>query len=97
MVESGNEITVRSLPDGSRRRGKQESFNGELLYLRLEEADIAGELRPRTLVEIETAGVLYLGEILNLDGARIAVGIEHLLDLGLLAALQDVWARPAER
>ena len=88
---------MRCLPDGDRHRGKQESFNGELLYLRLEEGAAAAELRPGALVEIETTGVLYLGEILNLDGPRIAVGIEHLLDLGLLAALQDVWARPVER
>ena len=83
-------VKIRSLPDGDFREALAAGMEGCLLKL-----ELPGQKRdwpPRTLVEIESETMLYLGEVQSWSGPETAVVlVEHTLDRARLAAIQETW------
>ncbi len=50
--------------------------------------------KPFSLVEVDCANMLYLGEIENTDTDEILIRIRHIVDQRGSAWLRKVWAEP---
>jgi hypothetical protein len=98
-VISGDPVTIRKLSAGDSREGSLHDQEGSLLRIRLE----PGRLEPGTpepefvtadLVEVTCSQTLHLGEVQGREGELLIVNVEHSIDRGALAAIQQVWYRP---
>ncbi len=50
-----------------------------------------GEITRGNLVQIESASMLYLAEVLRVSGQEALVRVEHTVDRAKLAALEQIW------
>jgi hypothetical protein len=91
------EVRVRRLPTGNFRHGFQCNFKGDLLEVEFATPDGAAGLETGSLVEVESELTLYLGEVYGQEGARLVIGVEHVVDRPALAAMEDVWSHPDRR
>ncbi len=82
-----NVVRLRALPDGEFREALHLGWHGRFLEVDLEGRDFAlGEP-----LEIESASMLYWGELCERDGTRGSILVEHSLDRAKLAADRDHW------
>jgi hypothetical protein len=87
VPEARPTVRFRSLPDGAFRETPQLGWKGRIL-----EIDLQGQDLPLgTPLEIESAYMVYLGELCQRDGPVGSVQIEHSLDRAKLAADRDHW------
>jgi hypothetical protein len=49
------------------------------------------------LVEVESSRTLYLGEVRGCQGLLLLIAVEHAVDRGTLAAIQQVWQPPQDQ
>jgi hypothetical protein len=50
-----------------------------------------GEFVKGSLVQIESASMLYLGEVQQITGPTALVRVEHTVDRSKLAAIEEIW------
>jgi hypothetical protein len=86
-----SELTVRQLPDGVARAAREGTWDGSLLAIELTADDHGGEFDAGALVEIESAGMIYLGAVLLRQGLQMSVEVEHAIDRGKLSRIQEMW------
>jgi hypothetical protein len=88
-MAEGSEVSLRKLPDGDVKPARECSWSGR--YLELELLDDGDEFGIGALVEIETGEAIYLGEAQRRQGPRLWVAVEHSVDRGKLARIQESW------
>ena len=80
-------IKLRRLPDGQFFDAFEIGWKGRLL-----EIDLAGSDMPvGSLLEIERASALHLGEVQRRIGQTAVVLVEHTLDRTRLKQIQEIW------
>jgi hypothetical protein len=99
-VMSGDPVTMRKLSAGDYRAGSLHNQEGSLLRIRLEPGRLESsgtqpEFVTADLVEVTCSQTLCLGEVQGREGELLIVRVEHSLDRAALAAIQQVWYRPA--
>ena len=92
---SGDPVTVRKVPVGEYREGNLHDQDGTLLKIRLEPGALQPELVTADLVEVTCSQTLFLCEVQGREGEFLIVRVEHSVDRAALAAIQEVWYRPA--
>jgi len=90
-------VRLRQLPAGGFRHGFDAGFEGDLLHVEFASAGEAGEFPPGSTVEVEGARTIYLGEVYALEGTKLVIGVEHIVDRQALNAIQEVWSSPDRR
>ena len=88
MTES---VTFRRLPGGDEIRGPMERRQQEPLQVAVGMDGNAAAFLVGTAVEIGCARVLYLGEVIAVQGSSVVVEVKHALDRAALAAIQETW------
>jgi hypothetical protein len=94
-VMSGDPVTMRKLSAGEYRAGSLHNQEGSLLRIRLESGAAQPEFVTADLVEVTCSQTLCLGEVQGREGELLIVRVEHSVDRAALAAIQQVWYRPA--
>jgi hypothetical protein len=95
-VMSGDPVTMRKLSAGEYREGSLHDQDGSLLRIRLDSgAASQPEFASADLVEVTCSETLCLGEVQGREGELLIVKVEHSIDRAALAAIQQVWYRPA--
>ena|ERR1035438_6112256 len=80
-------VRLRLLPHGEFREALHLGWKGRILEIDLQGQDLA----LGAPLEIESAFMLYLGELCQRDGSVGSVLIEHSLDRAKLATDRDHW------
>lgn len=86
---------MRKLSAGEYREGSLHDQEGSLLRIRLEPGAPHPEFVTADLVEVTCSQTLCLGEVQGREGEFLIVNVEHSVDSAALAAIQQVWYRPA--
>jgi hypothetical protein len=94
-VMSGDPVTMRKLSAGEYREGSLHDQEGSLLRIRLGSGAAQPEFVTADLVEVTCSQTLCLGEVQGREGELLIVKVEHSVDRAALAAIQQVWYRPA--
>ena len=82
-------MRVRRLPDGPVEDAAEGEWNRGSLTILLSAQ--TGEIAKGSLIQIESASMVYLAEVLRIDGDQAQVRIEHALDRSKLRALEEIW------
>jgi hypothetical protein len=80
-------VRFRLLPHGEFREGQHLGWKGRILKIDLQGQDLA----LGAPLEIESACMLYMGELCQRDGSVGSVLVEHSLDRARLATDRDHW------
>ena len=89
MAELSEEITVRRLPDGEPRSGSLERRDRRnFLISQLNDWE---EFEAGSLIEIQSAKAVYLGQVLGQQESSLLVSIEHALNRAALTEIEKVW------
>ncbi len=91
-VLSGDQVTLRKLPDGDSREGNLHDQEGSLIRIRVDKNE--PEFLTADLVEVTCPETLCLGEVQGREGELLIVNVEHSVDRAALAAIHQVWYRP---
>ncbi len=96
---------MRKLSAGEYREGNLHDQEGSLLRIRLEPGRLEpggaepgaphSEFVTADLVEVTCSQTLCLGEVQGSEGEFLIVNVEHSIDRTALAAIEQVWYRPA--
>ncbi|MGA3028662.1 MAG: hypothetical protein ABSF98_28280 [Bryobacteraceae bacterium] len=97
MPEPDRQVTIRRLPDGEPQPAAGHSLTGALLRVELPPTPANRQFGIGALVEVESADVLYLGEVQGCQGPLLLIAVEHAVDRGTLAAIQQVWQPPQDQ
>ncbi len=89
--------TVRKLPSGGFQTGTVDIGEANRVRVRLESSPASPELKPSDLIEVVSAGTIYLGTVLAAQDGELVVSVEHSIDRAALAGIQQVWYRPERR
>jgi hypothetical protein len=91
-VPEGN-ITVRRLPDLDPYPAVEMRLEGRHLQVEMEsEASAATLASGNCLVEVDSAEMVYLGEVCGCHGNVLAVHVNHALDRDRLSRVQEAWS-----
>lgn len=82
-------MRVRRLPDGPVEDATEGEWNRSFLTLLLSAQ--TGEILKGSLVQVESAAMLYLGEVQQITGLNALVRVEHTVDRSKLAAIEEIW------
>jgi hypothetical protein len=52
----------------------------------------AEDLAAGSLVEVDWAQMLYLGQVYSQENGLLVIGVEHVVDREPLAAIRNVWS-----
>ncbi len=91
VAQETESVTLRRLPDGAQVRGPLERRQQEPLRVVVGTDGSAADFPVGAPVEVGCDRVLYLGEVVAVQGSSIVVDVKHALDRAALAAIQDVW------
>jgi hypothetical protein len=97
MPQPDRPVTIRRLPDGEPQPATELSLTGTLLRVELPPNPASRQFGMGALVEVESAEVLYLGEVQGCQGLLLIIAVEHAVDRGALAAIQHVWQPPQDQ
>lgn len=85
----GAALRVRRLPDGPVEDATEGDWDRNSLTIHL--AAQTGEILKGSLIQIESASMLYLGEVQQITGPAALIRIEHTVDRSKLAPLEEIW------
>jgi hypothetical protein len=91
MLQADRGVTVRRLPDGEPQQGKQNGRVGTLLHVELPPNPATRQFSVGAPLEVESPGVLYLGEVHSYRDSMLVIAVEHTVDRAALAAIQETW------
>jgi len=91
MLQVDRRVTIRRLPDGEPQQGNQNDEVGALLHVELPLNPASRQFSTGTPVEVESPGVLYLGEVQSYRDSMLVIAVEHTVDRAALAAIQKTW------
>jgi hypothetical protein len=77
------------VPDGPVEDATEGEWNRNYLTLLLPAQ--TGEILKGSLVQIESASTLYLGEVQQIRGLTALVRVEHTVDRSKLALIEKIW------
>jgi len=83
-------VRLRCLPDGPFQQALEVGGQGRFLYFDLEEG--VDRLAPGSLVEIDDGLLILLGELVERQGPRAVVQVEHSIDRSRVPAIEESWA-----
>ena len=52
----------------------------------------AADLAAGSLVEVDWAQTLYLGQVYSQENGLLVIGVDHVVDREPLTAIRDVWS-----
>lgn len=84
-------VKVRPLSAAEFREGLEVGWTGKLMDIHFVNNTAAPELRPGTLVEVQSAPRLYLGVLQENRGSDVSILVEHMLDRSEIHWIEDVW------
>lgn len=77
------------MPDGPVEDATEGEWNKDSLKILL--AALTGEISKGSLIQIESASLLILGEVQRITGSEALVRVEHTVDRSKLATVQELW------
>jgi hypothetical protein len=89
MVEHGEEITVRRLPDGEPRSASLDRRDRK--HFLISNLTDGAEFEAGSLIEIQAERAVYLGQVLGEQESSLLISIEHALDRVALTEIGKVW------
>ena len=92
MSEGTESVTIRRLPGGDARPARMIEHSLDRLTIILGNTGSEEALEAGALVEVDSDQALYLGKVLSRHAdAPITVAIEHFLNRGALAEIEQAW------
>ena len=95
MSEQNEPVTVSRVNENRPVTGRIEGQENLRMRIRLASETAVGDFDPGTLIEIQSAQALYLGEVRGRQGSLMMVDVEHSIDRAALGAIENVWQAPS--